>query len=129
VSATDEIRTLLQRYSRAADRRDVAMLASLFHPEAEIVGARGAQSLDEWLETMRAPRVFASSMHLLGDPLIVMDGDDRARVDTYAVVFQLSDPASGSADLTLGINYRDDAVRWDGGWVIHRRESVTLWMR
>ncbi len=129
MTAPDEIRALLQRYARAADRRDVDQLASLFHPAAEIVGARGAQNRDEWLETMRAPRVFASSMHLLGDPLIVMQGDDRAAVDTYAVVYQLSDPASGSADLTLGINYRDDAVRSAGAWVIRRRESLTLWMR
>ena len=58
MTAHDELRALLQRYARAADERDVDALAALFHPDAEITGARGAQTLDEWLETMRAPRSF-----------------------------------------------------------------------
>ena len=45
----------------------------LFHPEATIVGTRGSQTLDEWLDTMRAPRAFPPSMHLLGDPLIALE--------------------------------------------------------
>ena len=49
---------LVQRYARAADERDVDALAALFHPDATIEGSRGAQSLAEWLDTMRAPRTF-----------------------------------------------------------------------
>ena len=69
VTPHEELRALLQRYARAADERDVAALAELFHPDAEIVGSRGTQSLEEWLETMRAPRAFPTSMHMIGDPL------------------------------------------------------------
>ena len=46
VTAHDELRALDQRYARAADARDVAALAELFHPDAEIVGSRGAQTCD-----------------------------------------------------------------------------------
>jgi hypothetical protein len=120
----------MQRYARAADERDVAALTVLFHPDAEITGARGTQTLDEWLETMRAPRTFPSSMHLVGEPLIVLDeASDHATVDTYAVVYQLSDPGSGSNDLTLGIRYVDEAVVHEGRWVLRRRRAQTLWMR
>jgi SnoaL-like domain len=130
VTPYDALRELLQRYSRAADARDVPALAALFHPDAEIVGARGAQSLDQWLESMSAPRPFPSSMHLIGDPLIDLDeGSDRATMDTYAVVYQLSDPTTTDNDLTLGIHYLDEAVPYQGGWVFRRRQSVTLWMR
>lgn len=126
----DALRELLQRYSRGADARDVPALAALFHPDAEIIGARGTQSLDEWLDSMRAPRPFPSSMHMIGDPLIdVDDGSDQATMDTYAVVYQLSDPATTGNDLTLGIRYLDEAVVYNGGWVFRRRRSVTLWMR
>ena len=130
MSDQDALRALVQRYARAADRRDVDALAGLFHPSATLEGARGVQSLDEWLGTMRAPRSFPASMHLMGDPLVVHEpGGDRATLDTYAVVYQLGEAASGDGDLTLGINYLDEAVRHDGAWVIRSRVSRTLWVR
>ena len=79
---------------------------------------------------MRGPRAFPTSMHVLGDPLITVDaGGTGAVLDTYAVVYQLGDPAAGQGDLTLGINYVDDVVLADGRWAIARRRSVTVWMR
>jgi SnoaL-like domain len=79
---------------------------------------------------MRAPRTFPVSMHVLGDPLITLEpGADRAALDTYAVVYQLSDPGSDGGDLTLGIRYVDEVERLSGRWVIRRRTARTLWMR
>jgi len=130
VSAHEELRALGQRYARAADERNIAALTELFHPRAEITGSRGTQTLEEWLETMRAPRAFPTSMHLIGDPLIVVADDaDHAMVDSYAVVYQLSDPASGRADLTLGVRYMDEVVLEGGRWVIRHRIVQTLWIR
>ncbi len=150
MTPSDELRALLQRYARAADERDVEALETVFHPDAEISGARGTQGRDEWLETMRAPRAFPTSMHLLGEPLISWpaapgspdDGPtggpdpgpdravpDRATLDTYAVVYQLGEDPAGGADLTLGIRYRDEVVVHGGRWVIRRRSATTVWMR
>lgn len=126
----DELRFLVQRYARAVDERDVDELAALFHPDAEVTGTRGTQGIDEWLDTMRAPRTFPTSMHVLGDPLINLEpGADQAGLDIYAVVYQLSDPGSDGGDLTLGIRYLDDVERLSGRWVIRRRTARTLWMR
>jgi hypothetical protein len=126
----EAVRQLLQRYARAADDRDVVALSTLFHPDAVVTGARGAQTLDQWLDTMRGPRAFPSSMHMIGDPLItVNDTEDAATVDTYAVVYQLGDPATGGKDLTLGIRYQDEIVRLNDHWVVRRRSAQTLWMR
>jgi hypothetical protein len=130
VTPHEALRALGQRYARAADMRDVDALGALFHPDAQIVGSRGAQSREEWLETMRAPRAFPTSMHLIGDPLILLDEDEHhATVDSYAVVYQLSEPGSGHGDLTLGIRYLDDVVLDQGHWVILRRRAETVWMR
>jgi len=130
VSDGEELRALLQRYARAVDNRDIDALTTLFHPEAVIIGSGGSQALDEWLATMRAPRAFPRSMHVIADPLIAL-GDDGASadLDSYAVVFQLSDADSGAADLTLGIRYLDHAVVHEGTWVFLRRQATTLWMR
>ncbi len=125
MSPFEAIRALNQRYARAVDERDLVTLAALFHDEAEITGARGRLDKEAWLETMRAPRTFPVSMHLLGDPLIELVDDDHARVDTYGVVHQLSD----DGQLTLGIRYLDELVLLDGSWRIRRREARTLFMR
>ena len=123
-----ELRALPQRYARAADERDVEALRRLFHPEARVTGTRGEQSIEEWLDTMRAPRTFPTSMHLLGDPLIeLQEGADEGALDTYAVVYQLG--GDGQADLTLGIRYLDHVCRLGDHWVIRTRTATTLWMR
>lgn len=130
MSDHDEIRTLLQRYARAADSRDIDALASIFHPQARIVGSRGEQGLGEWLDAMRAPRTFPVSMHVLADPLLELDSDGGpARADTYAVVYQIADRDSGGADLTLGIRYEDRLVRHEGRWVVEHRRATTVWTR
>jgi SnoaL-like domain len=127
VSPHDGIRTLLQRYARAVDDRDIDTLAGLFDPAAVIIGARGTQSVEEWLESMRAPRSFPVSMHVIGEPLIEGEADsDRASADTYAVVYQLGDEGAG---LTLGMRYLDEVARRDDRWVFVRRRSVMVWMR
>lgn len=126
----ESLRALVQRFARAVDQRALGELAALFHPDAEIVGSRGTQSLEEWLEAMAAPRSFPVSMHMMGDPLIEWDdGATEATLDTYAVVYQLSDRGSGGGDLTLGVRYRDEVAELDGCWRIRRRTSQTLWVR
>ena len=65
----------------------------------------------------------------IADPLIdVAPGADTARMDTYAVVYQV--PADADASMrTLGMRYVDDMVRKDGAWCIHHRVARMLWMR
>ncbi len=125
------LRRFPQRYARAVDDRDHDALEALFDPDGSVDGTRGAQTVPEYLESMRAmPRTFASSMHVPADPLVELDaGADTAHLDTYAVVYQ-NQPVSGDAgDLTLGMRYVDDMVRRDGGWLIHHRVSKIVWMR
>ena len=74
--------------------------------------------------------LFPTSMHMLGDPLIELEpGADKAVLDTYAVVYQMSDPGSDNGDLTLGVRYLDDVERFRDRWVIRRRTASTLWAR
>ncbi len=124
----DQLRNLLQRYSRAADARDIDTLRSLFHPDAVIDGARGVLTVEPWLDAMRAGPPSQVSMHMIGEPLIVVQGDD-ARLDTYAIVYQVGDGSPAQPDRTLGIRYLDVAVRGDGGWRISHRQARTVWMR
>lgn len=130
VSAVDELRNLLERYARAADERNVDALAALFTADAVVVGTRGEQPIADWLDTMREPRAFPTSMHVFGNPLVELSDDgSQATLDTYAVVYQLGDAANGQRDLTLGMRYHDDVVRETDGWRIRARRAASVWMR
>lgn len=125
-----ELCNLVQRYARAVDDRDLGVLADLFHPDAQISGSRGSASRAEWLATMEAPRAFGVSMHMMGSPLITLSSDGQeASLDTYAVVYQLSEEGAEGAQLTLGVRYLDQAVVHQGRWVIRHRQTRTIWMR
>jgi hypothetical protein len=127
----EELRRLTQRYARAIDARDIDAVAALFDPQGSVDGARGGTTVPVYLDGLRTgERVFASSMHVLGDPLIKLEqGADAGRMDTYAVVYQLRPAGAPESELVLGIRYLDDVVRLGGGWVIHHRRAVTLWTR
>jgi hypothetical protein len=77
----DELRALLQRYSRAVDDCDFDTIERCFHPEATIEGVRGEQPLADWLDAKRKPSRYATTMHFLGDPLIELES---LKMDTYA---------------------------------------------
>jgi hypothetical protein len=125
------LRQFPQRYARAVDGRDHDALAALFDPDGSVHGTRGTQAVPDYLESMRAlPRSYASSMHLLGDPLVDLEaGADVAHMDTYAVVFQTTPLSGEGGDLTLGMRYVDDLVKRDGTWRIHHRVATMVWMR
>jgi hypothetical protein len=130
VNPHEELRALVQRYARAADDRDIDALERIFHPDAVIDGTRGTMSRSEWLDTMRGPRTFPTSMHVLGDPLIDMgESGSGATLDTYGVVYQIGDRDAGQSDLTLGMRYIDNAVRYEGHWVVRHRVARTIWAR
>jgi hypothetical protein len=127
----EALRRLPQEYSRAIDARDLDAVAALFDAHAVIDGARGTLGIDEWIGGMRdAGAAFATSMHVLGAPLVDLEpGADIAHMDTYAVVYQLGRADDPNVDLVLGIRYHDDLVRRDGRWLIRHRRAEALWTR
>ena len=124
------LRNLGQRYARAVDARDYDAVATLFHPDAVIDGLRGSASLDEYLEASRSsPPAYEQSMHVLGDPLIDLEpGADEARLDTYAVVYQIGATREGGGNSTLGVRYLDVVERGDGEWRIRHRRTELRFM-
>ena len=125
----DELRGLLQRYARAVDQRDVDTLTELFHPDALIVGTRGEQTLDSWLDTMRGPRAFPVSMHLIGDPLVDLaeDGEQAHSTPTPSrTSSEIAAPGRRISRSASGIPTTSSGRRPMGVPAAARR---TLWMR
>jgi SnoaL-like domain len=121
---------MLQRYARAADTRDIPTLESLFHPDAEITGARGTQTLNQWIFAMQSPRSHPTSMHMIGEPLIHhVDGSDHAVMDTYAIVHLIGETDSGESNSSMGVNYHDEMILYHFKWMFWRRTMTILWRK
>jgi 3-phenylpropionate/cinnamic acid dioxygenase small subunit len=130
-TATDiiEIQSLLARYVYAIDDKDFDQLDTVFTSDAEIDytatgGVRGQYAqIKPWLA--RALAGFPRTQHLIGLPLITLQGD-TARART--MLFNPMQPASGPL-FFCGATYADELVRTPQGWRITRRTETDAWFK
>jgi hypothetical protein len=126
--AESAIRDALARYARGADRNDVELIRSAYHPDARDSHGYFSGTIDGFVEWFRERHaVVTQSMHFLGNCLIEFDGDEMAFVETYCQAFQrLRDPATPGTlqDLHVLCRYLDHFERRDGRWAIAARTVV-----
>ena len=133
LSAREEIRSALVRYTRGVDRADLAMVRDIFHPDAHIQFPESLHqgSLDGFINfaTHEFPR-FVRTRHAITNVQIDFDGPDAAYVETYLH----ADHQGGETHhwknsmIELWARYLDKFERRDGAWKIARRELVVDWM-
>jgi 3-phenylpropionate/cinnamic acid dioxygenase small subunit len=123
------IEDLLVRYARGVDRRDLALVASCFTPDAAYEGSLGNGTIDIALGALRErmPR-YHSTMHLLTNHLIELHGD-RATSETYALVYHRLEGEDEDEDFVVGVRYLDDLSRQPDGWRIVRRRTAMEFQR
>ena len=131
----------LSRYARGVDRREWALVAGAYHPDAhdDHGGYKGGVTgLLEWLERRHA--LIEQSMHFLGNCIIEFESDTAAVAETYCVVYQrYGEEARETIQLWLGdqelppgkrlmaellCRYVDRFEQRDGQWRIARRTVV-----
>jgi uncharacterized protein (TIGR02246 family) len=132
-----EIRELVERSVRAIDDQDAAALADLFEEDGvlQLAGTvfagraalramfGGPPSPPAWTQPGRL-LVQPGGMHLTGNPVVVVDGDD-ATAETDMVTLVRGD--DGRARITLLARYRDRLRRGaDGRWRLASRTGVSI---
>jgi SnoaL-like domain len=135
---SDTLQTLLDKqalhelvlsYCRACDRRDFALLRTLYHDDAiDDHGAMFRGSPDEYVAWL--PQVmgqFAATAHLLGNALFVVDGD-HAQGELYSVAYHRTHPPQ-ERDIVIGGRYLDRYQRRAGCWRFLRRSLALDWCR
>lgn len=126
ILAKQEIAERLADYARGADRIDLELLRSVFHPEATAdYGAMFQGSGYEFAEFLDAVHPgFQSHHHHLGQVIIRVDGD-RAGSEAYVIARLRSVNEDGSVtDTTSYGRYVDEWERRDGAWRIARRRYL-----
>lgn len=132
LAADLEIRRVLARYCRAVDRGDIALLKSVYHPDATDDHGSFQGSGWDFAEAL-VPAMDASSLnsqHHVTNVLIELDGD-AARVESYVLALHpVRDRETGSETHALaGGRYLDRFEKRDGEWKIADRRVVIDWTR
>ena len=132
-----EIRELIERSVRHVDDQDSAALAALFEEDGvlQLAGTvfagrdailgmfRAAEAPRAWTEPGRL-LVQPGGMHLTGNPVIEVDGDDATAETDMVTLLRGED---GRAKITLLARYRDRLRRADdGSWRLRSRTGVSI---
>jgi uncharacterized protein (TIGR02246 family) len=128
LAARAEIQEVIVRYAHAIDTRDFDAVAACFAREAEATygGVRappGRDAIAAWLEENLTA---LASTHLLGTPLIELEGE-HAQAVTPAIAVLLERSGEAAVLRTRGLRYSDVLEHGDEGWRIIRRVHEALW--
>ena len=126
------IQQLLAAYAFAIDAKDYDALDAVFVPGATVDyraagGAAGTwPTMKAWLKGALAP--FPLTQHLIGLPLIRLDGDRATARTMLFNPMRLARP-QGAEPFFVGCTYVDDLVRTAGGWRIAKRVEADFWAK
>jgi 3-phenylpropionate/cinnamic acid dioxygenase small subunit len=123
------IQDLIMRYGRALDRKDIDAVAACFTPDAEYDGSLGKGAIKSMLDALRElmPR-YEKTMHLLATQVIQVTGD-RARCETYGIVYHRLRAPEVPRDVVVGVCYFDELTCREQGWLITRRTARVDWQQ
>jgi ketosteroid isomerase-like protein len=124
------IRTILERYFHAVDRRDFDLLGTCFTDDVDFefnletkIEVKGRDALIARFMGMNKP--YASS-HSMSNTGIIVSGNIASSV-TFAVVHSVLAAGPDARVLIRGLRYDDDFVYGAQGWQIARRKHNPLW--
>ena len=124
----EAIRHLVPAYCRAVDRRDFALLRTLYHPEAiddhtPYYCGPASEFIAQLPQIMAVNRVTS---HQITNLLVQLDGD-CAEGEVGVLAYHLMETESGPVDFLVGGRYLDHYVRSADGWQFMRRKIVLDW--
>ena len=122
-------RRIAPTYALGVDRRDEALVQSLFTDDAVVAGSLGQAPAAEYVPKLIAGASrYAATQHNITNQYVVRAGDDLI-VHSYAVALHFGADDQGTTDLAMGVEYRDRATRVGTGWLVSHRQTIVLWTR
>lgn len=122
--AKEEIRQLAQLYSRGVDRKDLALLRTLYTDDAiDNHGPYSSGPVTNYYAFLERslPHMHIGSHHICNH-LISVDGD-TAQGEVYAIAWHLiPDSKGGLAHDVQSVRYVDNYRKENGRWLFARRD-------
>jgi hypothetical protein len=128
--AKQQIVDAMARYARGIDRRDEALVRSVYHEDSMDNHGFGMDAPGWQLAAMVRkdgtgfPLEWTSTSHLLGQHYIVVDGDSAVSEVYFEYAARLQDPEGTEWRLVNSGRYLDRWLRRDGVFRIIRRTVV-----
>jgi hypothetical protein len=123
------LQELVLTYCRACDRRDYALLRTLYHDDAiDEHGSMFRGSPDEyvaWLPKVLAQ--FEATVHSISNSLFIVSGT-QAEGELYSVAYHRTHPPA-AREIVIGGRYLDRYARRDGRWKFLHRALACDWCR
>lgn len=129
VIARDSLRRLVTAYSRATDRRDFALLRSLYHDDAvEQHGDMFAGNPDEYVAFVeKALSAYETTVHYVVNMSFEIDGDE-AEGEVHKINYHRT-PGPQAREIITGSRSLDRYARRNGEWRFTRRSITLDWAR
>lgn len=129
IVARDSLRRLVTAYSRAADRRDFALLRSLYDNEStDSHGAMFEGGPDAYVAFCeRALSAYETTVHYVVNMDFVIDGD-RAEGEVHKINYHRTH-APDAYEIVTGSRSLDRYIRRDGEWRFLSRSITLDWAR
>jgi hypothetical protein len=127
VADRSELRDLVLTYCRACDRRDFALVRTLYHDDAiDDHGKMFRGSPDEFVKWLPgAMAQFEATVHSISNSLFAIEGAS-ASGEHYTVAYHRS-PAPDSREYVVGGRYLDRYEKRNGVWKFLHRSLVLDW--
>jgi len=122
------LRDLVVLYCRAVDRRDMALMRRVFHPDAflDYGEAMFRGTLDNFIAASpKGMSAFAMTQHHVTNSYFETNGD-RAEGETYLVAYHVLTGHEQKLYIA-GARYLDRFERRDGEWRIAHRTALRDW--
>lgn len=125
-----QIRELVLNYSRGVDRKDFALLRTLYAEGATddhggLFRGPATEYIDWLQQAMEACEMTSHSVH---NHLIGLESATRAHGEVYVTAYQrLHGGSEGFAELVQGLRYLDLYEKRDGLWQFARRTLINDW--
>jgi uncharacterized protein (TIGR02246 family) len=116
----EAIAEVVRTYARAVDRRDFATVRDCFAPDLHVVDWWGVRDLDRdgTMAHIEGVRVFASTMHMMGNQVVHVHGDEATAATRALLTHAAPD---GGARREHAPVYVERLVKRDGRWSIVER--------
>jgi hypothetical protein len=122
-----EIERLPSVYALAVDVGDWQTVRSVFEDSCEIEGSLGTAAIDDYVPRIREfCGQFAAVMHNVTTCVVVLEDEDRARLDSFSLALYV-DPLDGGPTRAAGAHYMDEVRRGPDGWKIAARRVSFPW--
>jgi hypothetical protein len=124
-----EIGDVMRRYATGADGRAIALMHTVFMPEAEFdfVGMAAFRGMDAFVEFFEATLFrMLMTQHIISNDVIQVEGD-RATASYYAHAARTVASPEGDVLAVAGCRYDQELVRTADGWRITKHVCTPLW--